>query len=173
MKFLTLTGPIVVLALLAGCTQKAPQAPATLPQPDAAAIRSELVATLEKIQATLNSKDAAGFASFFTEDATWILPNAATFRGRAAIEKGASDFIATFESVDFGAIVIDKLVVISDTEALTFSNGTYTVTMKDKKAPVTLANPFADYWTRDADGAWRIAYEVNAEGPMPAAPAQP
>ena len=33
--------------------------------------------------------------------------------------------------------------------------------------PVTLANPFADYWQKSADGAWRIAYELNAEGPMP------
>jgi uncharacterized protein (TIGR02246 family) len=129
---------------------------------------------MEKIQATLNSKDAAGFAAFFTEDATWILPNAATFKGRAAIEKGASDFIATFESVDFGAIAaIDKLVVISDTEALTFMVGSYTVTTKDKKTPTTLSNPFADYWQKGADGAWRIAYEVNAEGPIPEAPAQP
>jgi uncharacterized protein (TIGR02246 family) len=173
MKFLTISGPIAVIALLGGCAQKAPEAPAAPPPPDAVAMRGELTASFEKVEASLNNKDAAGFAAFFTEDATWILPNATTFKGRATIEKGASDFIATFESVAFGAITIDKLIVISDTEAVTFSNGSYTVTMKDKKAPVTLANPFADYWQKGADGVWRIAYEINAEGPMPEAPAQP
>ena len=173
MKFLTLTTPIVVLALLAGCAQKAPEAPAAPPPPDTAALRAELTATFEKVEASLNNKDAAGFASFFTEDATWILPNASTFSGRAAIEKGTSDFIATFESVAFGTVSIDKLIVISDTEAITFSKVSYAVTMKDKKEPVNLTNPFADYWRKGADGAWRIAYEINAEGPMPEASAQP
>ncbi len=174
MKLLMSTGSIIVLALLTGCAQKAPEVPAAPPAPDAAAIQAELSAALEKIEAGLNNKDAAGFAAFFTEDATWILPDASTFKGRAAIEKGVSDFIATFESVSFGTITIDKLVVINDTEALTFSNGSFTVTMKGKKKAETLANPFADYWQKGADGAWRIAYELNAEGPMPAAaPAQP
>jgi len=172
MKFLTSTCPIIVLALLTGCAQKAPEAPTAPPPPDAEAIRAELSASFEKIEATLNARDAAGFAAYFTEDATWILPNASTFKGRAEIESGARDFVATFESVDFGAVTIDKLVVISDTEALTFSNVSYTVTMKDKTQS-TLRNPFADYWQKDADGVWRIAYEVNAEGPMPEAPAQP
>ena len=173
MKFLTLTGPIVVLALLAGCAQKAPETPAAPPPPDAAAIRTELTTTLEKVEATLNNKDAAGFAAFFTEDATWILPNASTSKSRAEIESGTNALFAMFESVTFNPITIDKLVVISDAEALTFSSGSYTVTTKDKKAPVTLRNPFADYWQKGADGMWRIAYEINAEGPMPEAPAQP
>ncbi len=175
MKFLTLAGPIAVLALLAGCAQKTPEAPAAPPPPDAATIRAELMATLEKITAALTAKDSAGFAAFFTEDATWVLPDASTYKGAAEIEKGTDEFIASFESVTFGTATIDKLVVVSDTEAVTFSNGSFTVTAKDKKKnkPETRNNPFADYWVKGADGSWRIAYEVNAEGPMPAAPAQP
>ncbi len=170
MKISILIGPVAALVLLAGCAQKAPVAP---PPPDAAAIQAELTATMERFMAPLESKDSAGFASFYTEDATWVLSNASTFKGRAEIEKGATAFFAMFESITFGPFVIDKLVVISDTEAVTFSKGSYTVTTKDNKSPVTLSNPFADYWQKGADGAWRIAYEINAEGPMPAAPAQP
>lgn len=173
MKFATMTGSIAVLALLAGCAQKAPEAPAAPPPPDAAAMRADLTATFEKVEATLNNKDAAAFAAYFTEDATWILPNATTFKGRAAIEKGAADFVGTFESVAFGTVSIDRLIVISETEAVTFSSVSYAVTIKDKKEPVHLTNPFADYWQKGADGAWRIAYEINAEGPMAGAPAQP
>jgi uncharacterized protein (TIGR02246 family) len=174
MKFRTLTRSMIVLALLAGCAQKAPQAPPAPPAPpDSAAIEAELKATMERVLSAFGKMDSASVASFFTEDATWVLPNAATFKGRAEIEKGASAFFATFESVEFGAANIDKLVVVSDTEAVTFMVGSYTVTTKDNKTPKTYSNPYADYWQKGADGMWRIAYEVNAEGPLPAAPAQP
>jgi uncharacterized protein (TIGR02246 family) len=173
MKLSSLLGPIAVLALLAGCAQKAPEAPPAPPPPDPAAIQAELMAVMENFLPAFASKDAASVASFFTEDAIWVLPNASTFRGRADIERGATAFFATFETAAFAPPILEKLVVISDTEALTFMSGSYTVTTKDNKTPVTLSNPFADYWQKGADGAWRIAYEVNAEGPMPEAPAQP
>jgi uncharacterized protein (TIGR02246 family) len=174
MKFsMMLTGPIAVLVLLAGCAQKAPEAPAAPPPPDAASIQAELTATMEKVLAAFSNKDSAGVAGFFTEDATWVLPNASTYKGRADIEKGATAFFAMFETVAFAPPTFEKFVVISDTEALTFVSGSYTITTKDNKTPVTLSNPFADYWQKGADGAWRIAYEINAEGPMSAAPAQP
>ena len=103
MKLTILTGSIAVLALLAGCAQKAPEAPAAPPPPDPVAIQAELTATMDKVLAAFANKDSASVASFFTEDATWVLPNATTFKGRANIEKGAADFLATFETVAFAA----------------------------------------------------------------------
>jgi uncharacterized protein (TIGR02246 family) len=176
MKLSRLTVPIAIVALLAGCAQKTPEAPTAPPAPpppDSAAVQAELSDALNKALAAFQAKDSAAVAALFTDDATWILPNATTYKGRAAIQKGAEEFLAQFETVSFAPAVIDKLVVISDTEALTFTLGSFTVTTKDKKAPATMSNPFADYWQKGADGVWRIAYEVNAEGPMPAAPAQP
>ena len=136
MKISMLTGPIVVLALLAGCAKKAPEAPVAPPPPpppDPAAIQAELTATMEKVLTAFSNKDSAGIASFFTEDATWVLPNASTFKGRANIEKGAADFLATFESVSFSPPTFEKLVVVSDTEAVTFVTGSYTVTTKKRR----------------------------------------
>jgi uncharacterized protein (TIGR02246 family) len=173
MKFTILTGPIAALVLLGGCAQKAPEAPAAPMPADPAAIQAELTATLEKVLAAFANKDSASVASFFTEDATWVLPNATTFKGRGNIEKGAADFLATFETVAFATPTFEKLVVISDTQAVSFVSGSFTVTTKDNKTPTTFSNPFADYWQKGADGVWRIAYEINAEGPMPEAPAQP
>ena len=115
----------------------------------------------------LSAKDGATFASFFTEDATWILPDATTLVGRAAIENGAKTFTASFETASLGPATIDKLIVASDSEAVTFSHGSLTVTMKGKKTTEVHNNPFADYWVKGADGNWRIAYEVNAEGVIP------
>ena len=164
MKLSTSVGLIFTVALIAGCAQK-PPAP-----PDAAAIRNALTAQVAKFMPAMQTKDAAAVAALFTEDATWILPDATTYRG-ADIENGAKAFFAAYESVAPGTTTIDQLVVISDSEALTFSHGTYGMTMKGKKAE-NHTNPFADYWKKGADGVWRIAYEVNADGVVPDAAAK-
>lgn len=168
MKSSRSVGLIFTIALIAACTQKPPAPPAP---PDAAAIRNALTAQEAKFMPAMQTKDAAAVAALFTEDATWILPDASTFRGRADIENGAKAFFAAYESVAPGATTIDQLVVINDSEALTFSHGTYGMTMKGKKAENHM-NPFADYWKKGADGVWRIAYEVNADGVVPDAAAK-
>lgn len=164
MKSSASAGVSFLLALVAGCAPK-PAAPP--PPPDAAAIRTALDRRVEQLMVTLKDKDVAGLTSNFTEDATWVLPDASTFKGRADIEQAAKAFFGTYESVTLGPATIDQLIDISDTEALTFSNAAYTITMKGKQ-PENHTNPFADYWKKGADGVWRVAYEVNADGVVPA-----
>ena len=160
---------LIILAVIAACA-KAPPPP---PPPDAGAIKAALTAELNKMPALMEKRDAAGAGTFFTEDATWILPDASTFTGRADIVKGATAFFASMgpATLTAGSMTLDKLVVISDTEALTFSHLTYSIALKGKK-PENRVNPIADYWKKGADGTWRIAYEVNADGVAPAAPAK-
>lgn len=175
MKSWTSAGLIVVLALLVGCAPKPAATPVPPPPPalpDATALRAELGSQIAKEMATLESKDAAGLAAFFADDATWILPDASISKGKAEVETTAKAFFETFESATIESVAIDHLVVISDTEALTFTTAIYNVTMKGQK-PQRRRNPFADYWKKGADGVWRIAYEVNAEGPAPAATPAP
>ena len=121
--------------------------------------------------AALQQKDSAGLAALFTEDATWILPDASTFKGRADIERGLGRFFASYESITPNPLVIDQLIVRSDTEAFTFARNTYSMTPKGKR-PENHTNPFADYWKKGADGVWRIAYEINADGAVPEAAAK-
>ena len=119
-------------------------------------------------------KDTAILTASFTPDAVWILPDASTFTGTAAIQAGGKAFFDMLESFSLESSVIDKLIVVNDHEAVTFSHGIGMMKMKGAKKAERHNNPFADYWQKGADGAWRIAYELNAEGPMPAAaPAQP
>lgn len=153
-----------VLALATACAPR----PAAPPRPDENAIRTALNAELAKFGPAMAAKDAAAAANLFTQDATWILPDASSFTGRANIEAGAKKVLETAGSFTPGQMVIDKLVVVSDSEAVTFSHGDYTLTEKGKK-PVKHLNPFADLWKKGADGVWRIAYEVNADGLAPAA----
>jgi uncharacterized protein (TIGR02246 family) len=155
-------GFILGLSMVFACT--APPPPPPPAKPDPAAVRAEIEQIMTKMIPALAAKDGPTFASFFTDDATWILPDATTYVGRPAIENGAKAFIESFASASLGAVTIDKLIVASETEAVTFSHGSLTITMKGKKTAELHNNPFADYWVKGADGNWRIAYEVNAEG---------
>jgi len=63
--------------------------------------------------------------------------------------------------------------VVDDDEAVTFTTMLYTMT-GEGTPPGPRRNPFASYWQKGADGVWRIAQEVNADGAeAPAAPAAP
>jgi uncharacterized protein (TIGR02246 family) len=161
---------IISVAILATVVAACAPRPSVPPKPDENAVRTALTAQLAKLPAVFVAKDPAPLVDMFTQDATWILPDASTFTGRASIESGAKAFFESYESLTVGAIVIDKLIVVSDSEAVTFVHQNYTMTVKGKK-PESFVNPFADLWTKGPDGVWRIAYEVNANGPVtPVAP---
>jgi uncharacterized protein (TIGR02246 family) len=155
--------PIAALAALATACAPRPAAPL---RPDETAIRTALFTELAKFGSAIAAKDAAAIANLFTEDATWILADASSFTGRANIESGAKNFFDTFETFVVDHKAIDKLVVVSDSEAVTFSHGNYTLTEKGK-APVKRLNPYADHWEKGANGVWRVTYEINADGSAP------
>ena len=151
-------------ALVLLATACAPKAESP-PRPDEAAIRAALNARMVTFGEAIKARDAAAFADMFTEDATWILPDASSFTGRAAITSGANSQFQTLAFV-YDAMAIDRLIVASDSVAVTFAHGDYTLT-ETGKAPVKRVNPVADLWKLGADGVWRVSYELNADGPAP------
>lgn len=154
-------------ALAALATACAPKSAAP-PRPDETAIRTALSAELAKFAPAIQAKDAAAFGTLFTEDATWILPDASTFTGRANIQTGAKNFFDTFETFVIDQTAIDRVIVVNDSEAVMFAHANYTLTEKGK-APAKRVNPVADHWKKGADGVWRVSYELNADGPAPTA----
>ena len=162
-------GVVLGAVLVAACAQQAPAPP---PKPDEGAIRTALEGQLTKIAEVLSKKDTSALTSLFADDAVWILPDASTFKGKDAIQKGAVDFFTSFDSVSNMSQGIDKIVVVSDSEAVAFATGKYTIYMKGKKGEAHI-NPYVDHWKKGSDGTWRIAYEVNAEGPANPPPPAP
>lgn len=158
------------LAALAVIAAACGRQPATSPRPEAAAIRSALSARLTAFANAIAAKDPAAIVNMFTTDGTWILPDASNLRGHANIATAAKNYFTNVESFIVSETIIDKLVVISDTEALTFSHANYTLTEKGKP-PTKRVNPVADYWMKGTDGVWRVAYEINADGPASTAAA--
>ncbi len=155
-----------VIAAASACAPAPAPAP---PKPDEAAIRTAISAELAKFTGLVRSKNAEGVAALFTDDGTWILPDASTYKGHADIEKGAKAFFDMIDTVEPGETVLDKVVVVSDNEAVSFAHGTMLLKMKGEKKAQTHVNPFADHWKKGADGVWKVTYEVNAEGVMPEA----
>jgi uncharacterized protein (TIGR02246 family) len=135
---------------------------ATNEEQEAKGIKAALQARINASLLSLENKDLKTISSLFVDNATWILPDASTFNGRAEIEVGAKAFFDSYEKYTTHAIIIDKLIVISDTEAQTYSHVVYDIVIKGKKE--THNNPFADYWVKGSDGVWRVAYEINADG---------
>lgn len=158
-----------VMALAAIATACAGQA-ATPPRPERAAVQTALNAQLTNFAKAITSKDPAAIANMFTVDGTWILPDASKFSGRKNIEMAAKNYFVNVESFIMSQVIMDKLIVVSDSEAVTFSHGNYTLT-EQGKATTKRVNPVADYWMKGADGVWRVAYELNADGPAASATA--
>ena len=171
MRLLPAGGILAALSLLVACSP-AP-APVTA-GPDTAAIRTALVAQMDKVGAAFAAKDTSVFRAVFMDDAVWTMQDASSSRGVAEILKTAAALFASAESMQVESSNLDELIVVNDHEAVTFSSWTYTLKLKGKKAERHF-NPFADIWRKGADGSWKIAREINADGvaPEPKAAAKP
>ena len=155
---------IVLLAAIAALATACASQPVTPPRPDGAAIRGVLGLRLSNFANALETKDVAAVANMFTEDGTWIHPDASSYTGRVTIKVAAKNFLDAVDSFRTDEVLIDRLIVVSDSEAVTFSHANYTL-MEKGKPPTKRVNPVADYWKKGRDGVWRVAYELNADGP--------
>lgn len=150
----------IVAALATACAHQ----PVIIPQPNAIEIQTSLNARLSDFASAIAAKDPVAIANMFTEDGTWILPDATKFTGRSSIELAARNYFETIQSFITDRMAIDRLIVVSGSEAVTFSHGDYTLT-ESGKPPAKRVNPVADHWKKGSDGVWRVAYELNADGP--------
>jgi uncharacterized protein (TIGR02246 family) len=165
-SMLTRTVSLVGLGLalvLAGCTQ-APPAPAQAP--DTRAADGEAIRAMEAdwVQA-FASRDAARIASFWSEDASVLMPDMPIINGRAAamatVENMLKDpnFYVTFNSTK---------VEVSRASDYAYSQGTYTMSTSDPKSKMILTEKgkFVTVYKKEADGSWKAVSDImNADGP--------
>ena len=130
------------------------QSPVPEPFPQAA-----VDALLERFAA----QDAAGVASFYTEDAVLLPPDAEPLTGRAAIQ----EFFARTNApgtppVEFATV---ETLVFGDHA---WRQGSFRVEGPGTDAPVS--GKFVELWKK-VDGAWLLHRDIwNANAPRPAAP---
>jgi len=119
---------------------------------DIAAIR----AAEDGLTKAFEESDPAAWVPYYTEDAIFSGPGAATIVGRAGLLEIASRVV-----ISSMQIVVDSTIGNGDFAA-TFGRATWASGTKDSDAPV-VRRRFVMVWRRDADGQWRIARELLNE----------
>jgi len=149
-----------LMLMLAGCTQ-APPAPPDTRDADSKAIRDSELSWVQAFAA----RDASKVASFWTEDASVLMPNTPIIKGRtaaqAAVEAMLKDpnFYLTFDSTK---------VEVSKASDYAYSEGTYTMATTDPKTKkvMTEKGKFVTVYQKQADGSWKVVADINnADGP--------
>ena len=151
----------VVLLVMFGC---APQVDVAAEQ---AAIEQALSDWLEATNKP-GEEGADGYASFFTEDAVQLPPNAARAEGRDAIR----DRTLSFTSAEgFSVNWTATSIAVSAAGDLGYSEGEYEFSIKDAEGnAVSDKGKFVDIWKKQADGSWKVVVVIfNSDLPLPAA----
>ncbi len=146
------TGMIVLTALaLAGCAPTAPQVDI---EAETAAIEQMLA---DWVEATNQGGEigADEYASFVTEDAVFLPPNAARIDGRAGVREMILQFTQAEDfSIDWKATSIE---VAADGK-LGYAIGMFEYSLKDAAGnPVSDRGKFVDVFKKQADGSWKCS----------------
>jgi uncharacterized protein (TIGR02246 family) len=117
-----------------------------------------------------NAKDGARIGALYAEDAVLMPPNQEMVRGRAAIQAYWQGLL------DAGAKDVSLTTThVASSGNVAYEAGTYQFTMAAPGAqPVTDRGKYLVGFRREADGKWRMAYDVfNSDLPCPPASAAP
>jgi uncharacterized protein (TIGR02246 family) len=140
-------------------------------RPAQAASAEEAIRDVAKSFVTAaNAKDAARIGALYAEDAVLMPPNQEMVRGRAAIQ-------AFWQKIlDGGAKDLSLTTMhVAVSGDVAYEAGTYQFTLAAPGAqPVTDRGKYVVGLRREADGKWRMAYDVfNSDLPCPPAAAPP
>lgn len=98
---------------------------------------------------------AIGYASYATEDATWLPPEAPAIHGREAIARYITIYT---EMKDFQITWEHYHVVVSREGDMAHSVGTYKGSGKDPNGTTQIyEGKLVNVWQKQADGSWKIA----------------
>lgn len=139
------------VAIVAGCAESG--APEPFP-----------AATAEALAARIAAHDAAGAASFYTEDAVLLPPDMGAISGRAAVQEF---FARTHTEGSPGVELATVETFMLGDHAWRYGSFRFDGPGADEPA----AGKFVELWKK-VDGHWRIHREMwNANEPLPAAAA--
>ena len=121
---------------------------------------AELEAAGDAFTAAWNQEDPAVVAGMFTEDATVVVNDTATFNGRQDIQE---NWIRPGLEVGSDLEVQDQIWTADGADYRSSGRYSYTFTTPDGDA--TLTGRYETTWTRDTDGQWRVSSMSTTEDP--------
>lgn len=166
MKSLRRNMAFVVAVVLAGCAQPPaaePPEPPDTREADAAAIH----ALVESWSAAAQAKDPEGFVSVYADDAVLMLEGAPDMHGIDALREGITGLM---QDPNFDLWFAADQVTVARAGDLAYETGTYSLTMSGPdQSPATQAGHYIVLWEKQADGSWKVIFDVPVSDP----PAQP
>ena len=124
----------------------------TLSSSDVAAIREAEAG----LAAAFEAPDPTAWVPYYTEDAIFSGPGAATIVGRAELLEAASGVVISSMQISVDSTIGDGGF------AATFGRATWVSGTKGSDAPV-VRRRLLMVWRRETDGQWRIARELLNE----------
>lgn len=138
----------VVLPFLAACAGPAGSAP----EAESAAAHGEIVGAWTRFEDAWKRRDAAGSAALFASDAISMRPDAPSDEGRAAIERGFAELLASASMHEI-AFTTRELAIHGGTA---HELGTFDQRYRSTAGTHEQRGRYASVWKRQRDGSWRI-----------------
>jgi uncharacterized protein (TIGR02246 family) len=153
-----LAAGLAAALVLAGCTPPPPPEP---PDP-----RPEIEQTIRELvfdwSGAAEEKDVEKFVSFYAADGSLMLHGRPKLTGHEAIRAAATElFAAPGFHLNFGPTSVE----VARSGEMAYEVGTYTLKTQDaRKREVTEEGKYLVVWKKQADGAWKVKYDiVNAD----------
>lgn len=155
---------LMLIAGLEGCGQQPQQA--AQHEADVAKEEAAIRATDVQWLAAAKARDAESTATFWSDDATILMPNSAPVVGRQAIRAYVAE---SFRSPDFSITWTTYRVVVASSGDMAYGTGVDEITFRDGKQLVNAKNNALVIWKKQPDGRWKAAVDIAT----PAAPQAP
>jgi uncharacterized protein (TIGR02246 family) len=129
-------------------------------QAEARAIRD----TIGRWIGTIDSKDAAGAASFYAEDGVFMVPNAPPARGRDAIRAAWSGLL---QAPNVSLRVESATIEVAQAGDMAYELGTYRLGMDGPQGRIEDDGKYVVVW-RKREGRWQVMADIfNSNRPLP------
>lgn len=137
------------------------------PQPEPATNTAEVQQAIEAVNAqvadALGRGDGAAFASFYTENAMFMAPNAEAVRGRQAIQDGMGQDETKLTDLK---LTTSEVEVHGDT-AIEVGSYSINITPPGQEESIPDKGKYVVIWKKQADGSWKLHRDIfNSNLPL-------
>ena len=132
----------------------------TVVEPDSAAIRATIDSSNARYLAAMKRGDAAELATYYTDDAVFMVPNMPASQGRAAIAQTFTGLFGQFTVADVRLTTQD----VRGAGDYVIERGTYQWTLHPKSgtgADIVDNGKYLTVWERQGDGSWKVTRDIN------------
>lgn len=147
-----------IALMVGGCASQREAGPRDAQKVDVSKEEAAIRATDAQWAQAVKAKDAERAASFWSNDASIVMPGAPPVQGKDAIRKFVAD---AFKSPEFSVTWETSKIEVAGSGDLAYQTAHDTVTYRDAKNKlVTEKNNAIVIWKKQADGTWKAQVDM-------------